>query len=169
MAHPLHHAESSARKYGGKPSDYQALHEFFDVSKEHLALFVHRAYRHHTLGVFELERQFGRTLTNSAGRVIPTRWIGEQHVREDCQGRIPSLADWLIRIQPEPWMANGRIDKDPSGVVGDPRVAWMAEVAAGRTILGLQDWMAAAEYGSDPATSDASGRGGLDVLSGEGV
>ena len=66
-------------------------------------------------------------------------------------------------------MANGRIDNDPSGVVGDPRVAWMAEVAAGRTILGLQDWMAAAEYGSDPATSDASGRGGLDVLSGEGV
>ena len=39
MAHPLHHAESSARKFGGKPSDYQCLHDWFDSSKEHLALF----------------------------------------------------------------------------------------------------------------------------------
>ena len=43
MAHPLHHAESSARKYGGSPSDW------FDASKEHLAIFTHRALRHHTL------------------------------------------------------------------------------------------------------------------------
>lgn len=141
MAHPLHHAESSARKFGGAPSDYQALHEFFDVSKEHLALFVHRAYRHHSLGVFELERKFGRSLINSAGRVVPTRWIGEQHVREDCQGRIPSLADWLTRIRPEPWMANGRIGNDPPGDITDPKVAWMAEVAASKTLLGLRDWM----------------------------
>ena len=39
MAHPLHHAESSARKFGGVPSDYQAVHDWFDASKEHLALF----------------------------------------------------------------------------------------------------------------------------------
>ncbi|WP_407636181.1 DUF6915 family protein [Pseudooceanicola batsensis] len=26
MAHPLHHAESSARKFGGVPSDYQSIH-----------------------------------------------------------------------------------------------------------------------------------------------
>ena len=31
MAHPLHHAESSASKFGGKPSDYQAIHDWFDV------------------------------------------------------------------------------------------------------------------------------------------
>ena len=105
MAHPLHHAESSARKFGGVPSDYQAVHDWFDASKEHLALFTHRAMRHHAQGLFEAERVFGLTLTNSAGREIPVRWIGEQHVREDCQGRIPSLADWLGRIQPKPWMA----------------------------------------------------------------
>ena len=100
MAHPLHHAESSARKFGGVPSDYQAVHDWFDASKEHLALFTHRALRHHAQGLFEAERVFGLTLTNSAGREIPVRWIGEQHVREDCQGRIPSMADWLRRIQP---------------------------------------------------------------------
>ena len=105
MAHPLHHAESSARKFGGVPSDYQAVHDWFDASKEHLALFTHRAMRHHAQGLFEAERVFGLTLTNSAGRDIPVRWIGEQHIREDCQGRIPSMADWLRRIQPEPWMA----------------------------------------------------------------
>ncbi len=45
MAHPLHHAESSARKFGGVQSDYQAVHDWFDASKEHLALFTHRALR----------------------------------------------------------------------------------------------------------------------------
>ena len=58
MAHPLHHAESSARKFGGVPSDYQAVHDWFDASKEHLALFTHRALRHHALGLFEAERVF---------------------------------------------------------------------------------------------------------------
>ena len=75
---------------------------------------------------------FGRSLTNSAGRVVPIRWIGEQHVREDCQGRIPSLADWLGRIQPEPWMANGR---------SDPRAAWATAVSNHQTILGFEDWL----------------------------
>ena len=84
MAHPLHHAESSAWKFGGVPSDYQSIHDWFDASKEHLALFTHRALRHHAQGLFEAERVFGLTLTNSAGRDIPVRWIGEQHVREDC-------------------------------------------------------------------------------------
>ena len=128
MAHPLHHAESSARKFGGVPSDYQSIHDWFDASKEHLALFTHRAMRHHAQGLFEAERVFGLTLTNSAGRDIPVRWIGEQHVREDCQGRIPSMADWLRRIQPEPgWpMATSTGIPAPSpaatqGLPGPPR------------------------------------------------
>ena len=141
MAHPLHHAESSARKFGGVPDDYQYVHDWFDSSKEHLALFTHRAHRHHTLGIFEAERLFGRSLTNSAGRVVPIRWIGEQHVREDCQGRIPSLADWLGRIQPELWMANGRIDNDPTQIGSDPRAVWIEAVANHKTILGFEDWL----------------------------
>lgn len=50
-----------------------------------------------------LETIFGPTITLSTGRVIPTRWIGEQHVREDL-GFIPSFADWVKAIRPEPWM-----------------------------------------------------------------
>jgi len=51
---------------------------------------------------------FGTTITNADGRAIPVRWIGEQHVREDL-GRIPSFADWVKAIRPEPWM--GRATK----------------------------------------------------------
>jgi hypothetical protein len=103
MAHPYHHAVSSARKYGGEPSEYLKLHEWLDASKAHMADFRHRALRHHSEGIFMLENIFGTTLMNSAGRVLPVRFIGEQHVLEDL-GRIPTVADWLGKIQPESWM-----------------------------------------------------------------
>jgi hypothetical protein len=35
--------------------------------------------------------------------VIPTRFIGEQHVREDL-GRIPTVQDWLSCLKPARWM-----------------------------------------------------------------
>ena len=103
MAHPYHHAESSARKYGGEPSEYLRLHEWFDASKSHMADFRHRAPRHHSEGIFLLETFFGATIMNSADRVVPVRFIGEQHVLEDL-GRIPTVQDWLGKIQPESWM-----------------------------------------------------------------
>ena len=103
MAHPYHHALSSARKYGGEPADYLAIHDWFDESKAFLADFRHRALRHHAEGIFLCERLFGTTLTNSAGREIPVRWIGEQHIKEDL-GWIPTAADWLREIRPAPWM-----------------------------------------------------------------
>jgi hypothetical protein len=34
MAHSYHHAVSSARKFGGVPEDYTAVHSWFDRSKE---------------------------------------------------------------------------------------------------------------------------------------
>jgi hypothetical protein len=100
MAHPYHHALSSVRKWGGEVDDYLAIHEWFDGSKAHMADFRHRALRHHSEGIFLSERIFGKVITNSDGRVVPVRYIGEQHVNEDL-GRIPSVADWLRRIQPE--------------------------------------------------------------------
>ncbi len=104
MAHPYHHALSSVKKWGGRPQDYQAIHDWFDESKAFLADFRHRALRHHTEGIFLCEAVFGATLTNSDGRVVPVRWVGEQHVKEDL-GRIPTAQDWLRCIRPEPWMA----------------------------------------------------------------
>jgi len=49
------------------------------------------------------ETIFGSTITLSIGRVLPVRWIGEQHVREDL-GFIPSFADWVKAIRPETCM-----------------------------------------------------------------
>jgi hypothetical protein len=108
MAHPYHHALSSQKNWGGAPDDYIAAHDWFDASKMILADFRHRALRHHAEGIFMAETIFGQTLTLSSGRVIPTRWIGEQHVREDL-GQIPSFADWARAIRPEAWM--GRADR----------------------------------------------------------
>ena len=54
-----------------------------------------------------LERTFGPTITLSTGRVVPTRLVGEQHVREDL-GFIPSFTDWARSIQPEPWMGRAQ-------------------------------------------------------------
>jgi hypothetical protein len=103
MGHMLMHAESSARKFGGKPEDYFELHTWFDASKELFGDFRHRALRHHSHGIFEAERKFGLILPNG----VPTRIAGEQHVREDCANRIPDLADWLRQIQPQRWMNPG--------------------------------------------------------------
>jgi hypothetical protein len=110
MAHPYHHAVSSARKFGGVPEDYIKYHDWLDGSKAHVADFRHRALRHHTEGIFMMEQIFGSTMTNSDGRVVPVRYIGEQHVKEDL-GRIPTVADWLRAIDNpatiQPWMTRG--------------------------------------------------------------
>ena len=103
MAHPYHHAVSSARKFGGEPEEFLSVHEWFDASKQHMADFRHRALRHHSEGIFMLEKTFGTTITLSTGRVLPVRFLGEQHVLEDL-GRMPTVEDWLGRIRPEAWM-----------------------------------------------------------------
>jgi hypothetical protein len=107
MSHVYHHSVSSARLYGGKPEDYQAIHDWFDASKESYGDFRHRALRHHAQGIYECERVFGITITNSNGTKVPVRYIGEQHVQEDCGGRIPNLSDWLSQIRPAGWMSRG--------------------------------------------------------------
>ena len=100
MAHPYHHALSSVKKWGGTVDDYTRIHAWFDESKQIIADFRHRALRHHAEGIFMTETIFGSIVTLSTGRVIPTRWIGEQHVQEDL-GFIPSFADWVKAIRPE--------------------------------------------------------------------
>lgn len=140
MAHALHHAESSARRFGGEPEDYLTIHAWLDQSKLSWAAPAHRALRHHATGVWDCEQRFGVALTNSAGRRVPVRLVAERHVREDL-GRIPSLQDWLGELPLAPWMLGGRIEQGDDPVDGDLSVErWRAEVAAGRTILGWIEW-----------------------------
>ncbi len=108
MAHPWKHALNSAKRFGGEPEDYLPIHNWFDETKAFLADFRHRALRHHTEGIFLCEEIFGVTITNSEGKRIPVRYIGEQHVKEDL-GRIPTAQDWLTQIKPERWMYGQRL------------------------------------------------------------
>ncbi len=67
-----------------------------------------------------LETVFGPTLTLSTGRVIPTRWVGEQHVQQDL-GFIPSFADWMRAIRPLPWMGRaGRLEDRQALTITQP-------------------------------------------------
>lgn len=53
------------------------------------------------------EKIFGKTITNTDGRIVPVRYIGEQHVEEDL-GRIPSIVDWFRMIEVKSWMYGSR-------------------------------------------------------------
>jgi hypothetical protein len=107
MTHAVHHAESSAKRFGGRAEDYLAIHQWLDATKETFCDFRHRALRHHAQGIFEAERVFGVAIRNSAGISVPTRYVAELHVKEDCGGIVPSVSDWLSRIRPESWMSRG--------------------------------------------------------------
>ena len=110
MTHPLQHAQSSVRRWGGQVADYLPIHEWIDGSKIAFCDFRHRALRHHSFGVFEAQEKFGLAITNGDGREVPVRYIAEQHIKEDCGGIVPSLSDWLGRIPRESWMSRGYVD-----------------------------------------------------------
>jgi len=80
---PIFHAMSSAKKFGGGPEDYIKIHNWFDHTKAHIADFRHRALLHNAWGIFICEQVFGESIVNSAGKTVPVRSIGEQHVIED--------------------------------------------------------------------------------------
>lgn len=52
----------------------------------------HRAILHNSFGIYLCEQVFGTTITNSDGRVVSVRDVGEEHVLEDL-GLIPTLQD----------------------------------------------------------------------------
>ena len=104
MAHSYIHAKSSAKKFGGHPADYLAIHDFLDSSKAAYADFRHRALLHNTFGIFICEKIFGHVVVNSEGKEVPVRVIAEQHVREDHNGKIPTPQEWLQGIPMEAWM-----------------------------------------------------------------
>ena len=95
MAHPILHSKSSAKKFGGKWEDYIHLHNWLDETKGWYAHSLHRAFRHHSEGIVEMEQKVGAEFKNRDGKTVYTRYVGEQHVKEDCNGFIPSASDWM--------------------------------------------------------------------------
>jgi len=105
MAHPVEHSRSSVRKWGGNENDYLPIHNWFDATKSWIGHSKHRLFRHHSEGIFECEKVFGKSIINSDGREVFVRYIGEQHVKEDCNGKIPSAKEWIENLNDAPeWM-----------------------------------------------------------------
>lgn len=114
-----HHAKSCARKWGGTPEDYIAVHEFIDSSKKIIGDVRHRAIYHHTEGVWLCQQIFGRVLqiprdddVPGLGEVrrfveVPVRLIAERHILEDL-GWLPSPADYLKDTPVATWMSGAR-------------------------------------------------------------
>lgn len=117
MSKPYIHALSSAKRWGGEPEDYMDIHNLMDKSKGTIADSRHRALTHNAWFISEiLERVFGVNITNSAGRKVSVRDIGEQHVLEDYGNRfIPSAQDFLEGIPMQEWMICGK-GKAPNSI-----------------------------------------------------
>jgi len=97
--HPDIHSKSSVKKFGGTVEDYIKIHQWFDETKAWYGSSIHRMFRHHSEGIFECEKIFGTKFINSDGNTVYTRYVGEQHVKEDCNGYIPSAKEWIIAIE----------------------------------------------------------------------
>ena len=102
----MQHCKSSVRKWGGQLSDYQPIHDWFDETKAWIGHSKHRMFRHHSEGIFECEKVFGMSFVNSDGKTVYTRYVGEQHVKEDCNNYIPTAKEWVDMIssgKPKEW------------------------------------------------------------------
>ena len=112
MSKPWIHSKNSARKFGGKPEDYLAIHNFMDSSKGAIGDNRHRALTHNSWFVSAdgpLERIFGVVIKNSDNKEVSVRDIGEQHILEDFGMKfIPTAQDYLQEMEFKSWMNNGR-------------------------------------------------------------
>ena len=110
---PYEHGKISVRKWGGKTTDYQQIHDFLDSSKAHFPDMRHRALLHSSFGIYIAEKVFGINITNSEGREVSVRDIAEQHVIDDM-GRIPTVQDYLSEMPFYDWLG-GRKKQKRSG------------------------------------------------------
>lgn len=100
---PYLHGKVSVKKWGGKPEDYQEIHDFLDMSKAGHADMRHRAMLHNAMGPYVAERVFGTNIVNSDGRKVSVRDICEQHIIDDL-GRIPALSEYLEGMPMYNWL-----------------------------------------------------------------
>lgn len=99
---PFLHARASVKRHGGKPEDYQDIHDFIDSTKIAIPDVRHRAVLHNAFGCFLVEKIFGTTRVNSSGRTYSPRDIAEEHIIEDL-GFIPTLERCLANMPKDNW------------------------------------------------------------------
>jgi len=89
------HSRLSVRKFGGKEKDYYQIHKFIDSSKLFYFNPRHRLLLHNLWGIEIAVNKFGDTILNTNKEEILVRDIVAEHCKEDLNGRVPSLYDWL--------------------------------------------------------------------------
>jgi hypothetical protein len=96
---PHRHATLSAKRRGGEPEDYYALHAFFDTTKELCSDNRHRLL-HNLWGIRRVVIPlFGVELATAGGRVATKDVCEADHVLADFSGKyLPTLADFTGAI-----------------------------------------------------------------------
>jgi hypothetical protein len=109
MSSPSIHSASSAKRWGGVPEDYLAIHSKMDCSKKYFPDNRHRMLTHNFFFIFEvIIPLYGEQIKNSAGKLVDVKNICEQHILEDYHMKyIPTPQDWLENLQIKSWMNNG--------------------------------------------------------------
>ncbi len=99
---PQRHAQLSARRHGGEPRDYLALHSAVDATKELCSDNRHR-WLHTLWGIRRvILPMVGPTLTVEGKQVRTKMVLEHDHVLPDFARRfIPTLADFVKAVAPD--------------------------------------------------------------------
>ena len=115
IMHYYDHALLSAKKFGCAVEDTLKLHKLMDSSKLFFPASQHRIFSHNIWFIHVLTELIGDTINNSlTGDHLSTRDILYEHCREDHNGKVPTLQDWLgcVRFEPSEdhrtWFNNPR-------------------------------------------------------------
>lgn len=114
--HYYDHALLSAHKFNCRLDDTLRLHRLMDSSKHFFPAAQHRMFSHNLW--------FIQVITDLLGDVIPNTKTGEnmsvrdvlfEHCKEDHNGNVPSLKDWLeclrfeVPVQHKTWFNQPRL------------------------------------------------------------
>lgn len=97
------HALLSAKKFNCHVEDTLRLHKLMDSSKHFFPASQHRLFSHNLWFIQVLTELIGDVIPNTkTGDAISTRDVLFEHCKEDHNGKVPSLEDWLKCIRFEP-------------------------------------------------------------------
>lgn len=99
------HALLSARKFNCQPEDTFRLHRIMDSSKHFFPASQHRMFSHNIWFIQIMTELIGDVVPNTKdGSALSTRDVLFEHCREDHNGHVPSLENWLecVRFEVPP-------------------------------------------------------------------
>lgn len=98
--HYYDHALLSAQKFDCNVEDTLRLHRMMDSSKLFFPASQHRMFSHNLWFVHVLTDMIGDQIPNTkTGGFIPVRDILFEHCKEDHNGKVPALHEWLQCIR----------------------------------------------------------------------